>query len=51
MPLAAMTRDLLQTMIGHGMTEQDFAQLLVMQAEAAGMKLEPENVPVDDGLG
>ena len=50
MPLAAMTRDLVQTMIGHGMTEEDFAQLLVLQAEAAGMKLEPENVVVDDGL-
>ena len=51
MPLAGITRDLVQTMIGRGMTEQDFAQLLVLQAEASGLKLAPENVPVDDGLG
>jgi len=50
MPLAAITRDLVQTMIGRGMTEHDFAQLLLLQAEASGMKLEAENVPVGDGL-
>ena len=51
MPLASLTRDLVQTMIGHGMTEQDFAELLVLQAQASGVTLEPENVPVADGLG
>ena len=50
MPLAALTRDLIQQMIGHGMTEQDFAMLLVMQARASGVELEPENVTVSDGL-
>jgi 3-hydroxyisobutyrate dehydrogenase-like beta-hydroxyacid dehydrogenase len=50
MPLASVTRDILQTMIGRGMTKEDFAQLLVLQAEASGLKLEPENVPVSDGL-
>jgi 3-hydroxyisobutyrate dehydrogenase-like beta-hydroxyacid dehydrogenase len=50
MPLASLTRDLVQTMMGNGMTQQDFAQLLLLQARAAGMALEPENVPVDDGL-
>ena len=50
MPLAAATRDLIQAMIGRGMTEQDFATLLVQQAEASGVKLAPENVPVGDGL-
>ena len=50
MPLAAITRDLVQTMIGNGMTEEDFAQLLLLQAQASGMTLAPENVPVDDGL-
>ena len=50
MPLAALTRDLLQTMIGHGMTEQDFATLLLMQAKASGIVLKPENVEVGDGL-
>jgi len=50
MPLAALTRDLIQQMIGHGMTEQDFATLLVMQAKAAGIELSPENVKIGDGL-
>jgi 3-hydroxyisobutyrate dehydrogenase-like beta-hydroxyacid dehydrogenase len=51
MPLASLTRDLVQTMIGRGMTEEDFAQLLLLQAQASGVTLEPENVPVADGLG
>jgi 3-hydroxyisobutyrate dehydrogenase len=50
MPLAALTRDLIQQMIGNGMTEQDFAALLLMQARAAGLELQPENQAVDDGL-
>jgi 3-hydroxyisobutyrate dehydrogenase len=50
MPLTSITRDLLQTMIGHGMTEQDFATLIMMQAKASGMELQPENIPVGDGL-
>jgi len=51
MPLASLTRDIVQTLIGRGMTEQDFAQLLLLQAEASGLKLESENAPVNDGLG
>jgi 3-hydroxyisobutyrate dehydrogenase len=50
MPLAAATRDLIQSMIGQGWTEQDFATLLLQQAEASGLKLKPENVEVGDGL-
>ena len=50
MPLAAATRDLIQSMIGQGWTEQDFATLLMQQAEASGIKLKPENVEVEDGL-
>jgi 3-hydroxyisobutyrate dehydrogenase len=50
MPLAALTRDLIQQMIGHGMTDQDFATLLVMQAKASGVELKPENKEVGDGL-
>jgi 3-hydroxyisobutyrate dehydrogenase len=50
MPLAALTRDLIQQMIGHGVTEQDFATLLVMQARASGVELKPENLEVGDGL-
>jgi len=50
MPLAALARDLIQQMIGHGMTEQDFAALLLMQAKASGVELKPENAEVGDGL-
>jgi 3-hydroxyisobutyrate dehydrogenase-like beta-hydroxyacid dehydrogenase len=50
MPLASVTRDLIQSMMGRGMKEEDFATLLVQQAEASGIKLKPENVEVKDGL-
>jgi len=50
MPLASVARDTVQTMIGRGMTDEDFAKLLVLEAEASGLKLDPENVPVSDGL-
>ena len=50
MPLASLTRDLVQTLIGHGMDEEDFAKLIVLQAMASGLELAPENIGVDDGL-
>jgi 3-hydroxyisobutyrate dehydrogenase-like beta-hydroxyacid dehydrogenase len=50
MPLAAATRDLVQSMMGRGMREEDFAQLLLQQAEASGIQLQPEHVEVKDGL-
>ncbi|HEX7967948.1 MAG TPA: NAD(P)-dependent oxidoreductase [Stellaceae bacterium] len=50
MAVTALVREILQGLIGQGFTEQDFATLLVQQAKAAGMPLEPENVPVSDGL-
>jgi 3-hydroxyisobutyrate dehydrogenase len=50
MPLASVTRDQVQTLIGHGMDDEDFAKLIVLQALASGLELTPENVPVDDGL-
>ena len=51
MPLASITRDQVQALIGHGMDDEDFAKLIVLQALASGLELAPENVPVDDGLG
>ena len=50
MPLAALTRDLIQQMIAHGFTEQDFSTLLLMQAKASGIELKPEKKEVSDGL-
>jgi 3-hydroxyisobutyrate dehydrogenase-like beta-hydroxyacid dehydrogenase len=50
MPLTSITRDVLQQMIGQGMTEQDFSTLLLAQAKASGIELKPENVQIGDGL-
>ena len=50
MPLTSLTRDLLQQMIGQGMTEQDFSTLLLMQAKASGLELKSESKQVSDGL-
>jgi len=50
MPLAAVTRDIVQTLIGRGLDDEDFAKLIVLQAQASGLALEPENVSVGDGL-
>jgi 3-hydroxyisobutyrate dehydrogenase len=50
MPLASATRDLVQTLIGHGFSDEDFSTLLLLQAKAAGMELKPENVQMSDGL-
>ena len=49
MPTAAIARDLVQTLIGHGY-DQDFSQLLLLQAQASGIELKPENVQLSDGL-
>jgi 3-hydroxyisobutyrate dehydrogenase-like beta-hydroxyacid dehydrogenase len=50
MPLASITRDRVQTLIGLGLDDGDFAKLIVLQARASGIELAPENVPVGDGL-
>ncbi|MGQ0525010.1 MAG: NAD(P)-dependent oxidoreductase [Betaproteobacteria bacterium] len=50
MPLTSITRDIVQTLIGHGYTDQDFAALIALQAKASGIELKPENVQVSDGL-
>jgi len=50
MPLASITRDLVQSMMGQGMTEEDFSTLLLQQARASGIELKAENISVGDGL-
>ncbi len=50
MPLTSVTRDLIQTLIGNGYGDEDFAALIKLQAKASGLELKPENVPVGDGL-
>jgi 3-hydroxyisobutyrate dehydrogenase len=50
MPLAASADMLIAQAIGAGYTGDDFATLILEQARRSGYSLEPENVPVDDGL-
>jgi 3-hydroxyisobutyrate dehydrogenase len=50
LPLASLTRDLVQTLIGNGLSGEDFSKLIVLEARAAGLELRPENVKVGDGL-
>ena len=50
MPLAAAADILVAQAIGAGYTEDDFATLVLEQARRSGYRIEPENVPVDDGL-
>jgi 3-hydroxyisobutyrate dehydrogenase len=50
MPVTALTREIIQNLIGLGHKEQDFATLLLQQARNSGYELKPENVPVSDGL-
>jgi 3-hydroxyisobutyrate dehydrogenase-like beta-hydroxyacid dehydrogenase len=50
MPVTALVREILTTMIGNGYQDQDFATFIAFLAKGAGLKLKPENVAVDDGL-
>ena len=50
MPLASITRDQVQSLIGHRLDDGDVAKLLVLQALASGMDLAPEELSVSDGL-
>ena len=51
MPVTALTREILSTVVGKGHTDIDFSILLQHEAEGAGHELVAENVKVDDGLG
>lgn len=50
MPVASAVHQLVQSLIGRGFGESDFAALLQMQAESAGMRLESEHADISDGL-
>jgi 3-hydroxyisobutyrate dehydrogenase len=51
MPVTAATAQAVQAGVSSGRLEEDFAILLELQARNSGITLEPEGVPVDDGLG
>ena len=50
MPTASVTRESIQALANQHPGDIDFSVLLLELARAAGMKLEPENVKVSDGL-
>jgi 3-hydroxyisobutyrate dehydrogenase-like beta-hydroxyacid dehydrogenase len=50
MPLAAAVEQIVQGLVALRGNDVDFAALLELEARAAGLTLEPENVAVDDGL-
>jgi len=50
MPVASMTRDIVQALIGNGYTDCDFAALIEMQAKNSGYEIKSEDVEVATGL-
>lgn len=50
LPVAALVHQLVQALVGRGRGGQDFAALLQMEAESAGLHLASEDADVSDGL-
>jgi 3-hydroxyisobutyrate dehydrogenase-like beta-hydroxyacid dehydrogenase len=50
LPVAGLVHQLIQGLVGRGYGDQDFATLLRLQADSAGVILASEDVPVSDGL-
>jgi hypothetical protein len=50
MPVAAAAQQAVQTLMGFGYEDTDFMALLELVARGSSLELEPENVPVGDGL-
>jgi 3-hydroxyisobutyrate dehydrogenase-like beta-hydroxyacid dehydrogenase len=50
MPVAAMVHQLIQSLVGRGYGEADFAALLQQQADSSGLNLTSEHADVSDGL-
>jgi len=50
LPVAALTHQLVQSLVGNGFGQADFAALVMLQARSAGLELLSENAEVPDGL-
>ena len=50
MPVAAAAQQVVQALMGFGYDDVDFIALLEHEARGSWLELEPENVPVSDGL-
>jgi 3-hydroxyisobutyrate dehydrogenase len=51
LPVAALTHQIVVSLIGHGLGDVDFAALLELEARGANLPLQPETRQVSDGLG
>jgi 3-hydroxyisobutyrate dehydrogenase len=51
MPVCGAAQQVIQSLIGAGYRDTDFATLLELQAKLSDLELEAENVEVGDGLG
>lgn len=50
LPVAGLVHQLVQSLVGHGHGGDDFAALLLLQAQSAGLELVSEDAEVSDGL-
>src|SRR5712692_6786322 len=50
MPVSALVHEIVTSLIGNGMGDQDFASLLELEARAAHLELQPDTRHVADGL-
>ena len=50
LPLAAITHQVVVSLIGQGLGDVDFAALLELEARGANLALKPEHRVVSDGL-
>ncbi len=50
MPVSALTHQIVTSLIGAGLADQDFATLLELEARGAGLNLEADTRKVPDGL-
>jgi 3-hydroxyisobutyrate dehydrogenase len=50
LPVAGLVHQIVQSLVGHGYGDQDFAALLRLQAQSAGLELVSEDANVSDGL-
>jgi 3-hydroxyisobutyrate dehydrogenase len=50
MPVAALVHQIVQSLVGHGYGEQDFATVIELEASSAGLQLTSEHAEIDDGL-
>jgi 3-hydroxyisobutyrate dehydrogenase len=50
LPVSALVHQIVVSLVGSGLGDQDFATLLELEARGANLKLEPDSRPVSDGL-